>query len=122
LLELAEEVKTLVETRQLEMGHARALLGLAAARQQSEVALLVAKKGLSVRETEALVRRLAERKDDDGERPPPRPDPNIARLEQDLTDKLGARVQLQQGTRGRGKLVIAYNSLDELDGILAHIQ
>jgi ParB family chromosome partitioning protein len=104
------------------MGHARALLGLAVARQQVEVALLVAKKGLSVRETEALVRRLAERKDDDGERPPPRPDPNIARLEQDLTDKLGARVQLQQGTRGRGKLVIAYNSLDELDGILAHIQ
>jgi len=53
---------------------------------------------------------------------PPRPDPNIARLEHDLTDKLGARVQLQHGAKGRGKLVIAYNSLDELDGILAHIQ
>jgi ParB family chromosome partitioning protein len=123
LLELAEEVKTLVETRQLEMGHARALLGLAAARQQSEVALLVAKKGLSVRETEALVRRLAAGKaDDTAEREPPRRDPNVARLEQDLTDKLGARVQLQQGAKGRGRLVIAYNSLDELDGILAHIR
>jgi len=122
LLELGEEVKTLVETRQLEMGHARALLGLATPRQQAEVALLVAKKGLSVRETEALVRRLATGKDDTGDREPPRRDPNVARLEQDLTDKLGARVQLQQGAKGRGRLVIAYNSLDELDGILAHIQ
>jgi len=123
LLELAEEVKGLVETRQIEMGHARALLGLSVTRQQVEVAMLVAKKGLSVRETEALVRRLSEHKADGSERaPPPRPDPNITRLEHDLADKLGAKVQLQHGTKGRGKLVIAYNSLDELDGILAHIQ
>jgi ParB family chromosome partitioning protein len=122
LLELADEVKALVENRQLEMGHARALLGLVAARQQVEVAMLVARKGLSVRETEALVRRLSTPPDQAGSREPPRPDPNVARLEQDLTDKLGAKVQLQQGARGRGRLVIAYNSLDELDGILAHIQ
>jgi ParB family chromosome partitioning protein len=122
LLELADEVKALVESRQLEMGHARALLGLAAARQQVEVAMLVARKGLSVRETEALVRRLLTRKTDSEDREPTRPDPNITRLEQDLTDKLGARVQLQHGAKGRGKLVISYNSLDELDGILAHIQ
>jgi ParB family chromosome partitioning protein len=122
LLELAEEVKALVESRQLEMGHARALLGLAQARQQVEVALLVAKKGLSVRETEALVRKLSTAKPDVAEREPPRADPNITRLEQDLTDKLGARVHLQHGAKGRGKLVINYNSLDELDGILAHIQ
>ncbi len=86
------------------------------------MALLVAKKGLSVRETEALVRRLSTTREADEQREPPRPDPNITRLEQDLTDKLGARVHLQHGTKGRGKLVIAYNSLDELDGILAHIQ
>ena len=122
LLELADEVKTLVETRQIEMGHARALLALPAARQQSEVALLVAKKGLSVRETEALVRRLTTRQEPPGGSVPPRRDPDVARLEQDLTDKLGARVQLQQGAKGRGRLVIAYNSLDELDGILAHIR
>jgi len=122
LLELADEVKALVETRQLEMGHARALLGLTAARQQSEVALLVAKKGLSVRETEALVRRLSTRPTEGEERATPRRDPNVVRLEQELTDKLGARVQLQAGAKGRGRLVIAYNSLDELDGILAHIQ
>jgi ParB family chromosome partitioning protein len=122
LLELAEEVKALVETRQIEMGHARALLALGAARQQAEVAMLVARKGLSVRETEALVRRLSTPREADAEREAPRPDPNIKRLEQDLTDKLGARVQLQHGQKGGGKLVIAYHSLDELDGILAHIQ
>ena len=122
LLELAEEVKALVESRQLEMGHARALLGLTQARQQVEVALLVAKKGLSVRETEALVRKLSTAKPDIEDREPPRADPNITRLEQDLTDKLGAKVLLQHGAKGRGKLVINYNSLDELDGILAHIQ
>jgi len=119
LLELTDDVKQLVEQRQLEMGHARALLGLAVARQQSEVAHLVAKKGLSVRETEALVRRLAN--------PPPpaapvREDPNIRRLEQDLAGKLGAKVHCQHTSSGRGKLVINYNSLDELDGILEHIQ
>jgi len=122
LLELAEEVKSLVESRQIEMGHARALLGLAQVRQQIEVALLVAKKGLSVRETEALVRKLSTAKPGVEEREPPRADPNITRLEQDLTDKLGAKVHLQHGAKGRGKLVINYNSLDELDGILAHIQ
>ena len=119
LLELGDDVKHLVEQRQLEMGHARALLGLTAARQQAEVAQLVAKKGLSVRETEALVRRLAN--------PPPpveprREDPNIRRLEQDLAGKLGAKVLFQHTSSGRGKLVINYNSLDELDGILEHIQ
>jgi ParB family chromosome partitioning protein len=122
LLELADEVKTLVETRQLEMGHARALLGLGVARQQAEVAILVAKKGLSVRETEALVRKLTTTRQEPEGREPPRPDPNIQRLEQDLADKLGAKVHLQHGAKGRGKLVIDYNSLDELDGILAHFQ
>jgi ParB family chromosome partitioning protein len=122
LLELADEVKSLVEQRQLEMGHARALLGLVAPRQQIEVAALVARKGLSVRETEALVRRMLDRKSGDPEPEPPRKDPNVDRLERDLAGKLGAKVQLQHTTRGRGKLVISYNSLDELDGILEHIQ
>ena len=121
LLELADEVKKLVEQRQLEMGHARALLGLSATRQQAEVALLVAKKGLSVRETEALVRRIIEKPT----RPAteaPRVDPNIQQLEHDLADRLGARVSLKHNASGRGKLVIDYNSLDELDGILAHLK
>jgi ParB family chromosome partitioning protein len=124
LLELSAEVCELVEKREIEMGHARALLGLTQRRQQTEVALLVAKKGLSVRETEALVRRLQApagtgggHGSDGASR-----DPNVERLEQELAEKLGAKVAIQQGGRGRGKLVVSYNSLDELDGILAHIQ
>jgi ParB family transcriptional regulator, chromosome partitioning protein len=122
LLELADEVKSLVEQRQIEMGHARALLGLTAPRQQIEVAALVARKGLSVRETEALVRRMLTRKDEEPEHETPRKDPNVERLERDLAGKLGAKVHLQHTAKGRGKLVISYNSLDELDGILEHIQ
>jgi ParB family chromosome partitioning protein len=120
LLELADEVKALVEKRELEMGHARALLGLSSVRRQVEVGLLVAKKGLSVRDTEALVRRM-EKSDVAPEAPSVRPDPNIKRLESDLADKLGAKVQLQHSVKGSGKLVISYHTLDELDGILAHL-
>jgi len=123
LLELPAEVCELVEHRSLEMGHARALLGLGGRRQQIEVGVLVARKALSVRETEALVRRLTapivHGPDGDGE--PPR-DPNVERLEQELAEKLGARVAIQHSARGRGKLVVSFNSLDELDGILAHIR
>jgi ParB family chromosome partitioning protein len=120
LLELPEQVCALVEQRELEMGHARALLGLANRRQQSEVAGLVAKKGISVRDTEALVRRLQRPA---GERAQASSaDPNVEKLAQDVAEKLGATVAIQHAPSGRGKLVISYNSLDELDGILAHIQ
>ena len=121
LLELAPEVCELIEQRQLEMGHARALLGLPARRQQAEVGALVARKGLSVRETEALVRRLTSPAAADGAATAAR-DPNVLKLEQDLAEKLGARVAIQHGAQGKGRVVVSYNSLDELDGILAHIQ
>lgn len=120
LLDLNAEVKQLLEDRDIEMGHARALLALDGA-AQTEAARRVASKGLSVRETEALVRRM-------NRPPPPRPstareeDPDIRRLLSDLTDRLGARVALQQGSGGKGRLVISYNTLEELEGILAHIQ
>jgi ParB family transcriptional regulator, chromosome partitioning protein len=122
LLELAPEVCELLEKRTIEMGHARALLALSARRQQTEVALLVAKKGLSVRETEALVRRIQAPAVTGSDAPSWSRDPNVERLEQELTEKLGARVAIQQGSGGKGKLVVSYNSLDELDGILAHIR
>ena len=124
LLELPPEVSALVEKRELEMGHARALLGLANRRKQTEVAQLVAKKSISVRETEALVRRMADggksaraQEPDESAR-----DPNIRRLEEELAEKLGAKVAIEHGRNGKGRLVVTYNTLDELDGILAHIQ
>jgi ParB family chromosome partitioning protein len=123
LLDLPDEVKALVEQRSLEMGHARALLGLQNKRQQTEVGALIAKKGLSVREAEALVRRMLSRAAGASqEREPGRKDPDIARLETDLADKLGARVEVRHAATGKGRLVISYHSLDELEGILAHIQ
>ena len=121
LLELADEVKTLVEERQLEMGHARALLGLANRRQQAEIGAFISKKGLSVREAEALVRRLAAQPGDAG-REPREPDADIRRLEAELGEKLGARVEVSHGAGGKGKVVICYHSLDELDGILARLR
>jgi ParB family chromosome partitioning protein len=121
LLELADEVKTLVERRELEMGHARALLGLSTRRQQAEVGAFVAKKGLSVRETEALVRRMSG-KSEAGATDEPRADANIRRLETDLSEKLGAKVTVKHQASGKGQLIVSYSSLDELDGILAHIQ
>jgi len=120
LLELAPEVAELLEKRMIEMGHARALLGLTNRKQQVEVAALIAKKSLSVRDAEALVRRLQQPQPEQAGRAAA--DPNVGRLEQELADKLGARVAIQHTSAGKGRLVVSYNSLDELDGILAHIQ
>ena len=121
LNELADEVKELLEQRRIEMGHARALLALTARRQQIEVASLVARKSLSVRDTESLVRRLLAPATA-GKAPEPSADPDIRRLELELADKLGAKVAFQHAATGKGKLIVTYNSLDELEGILAHIQ
>ncbi|HXQ63701.1 MAG TPA: ParB/RepB/Spo0J family partition protein [Steroidobacteraceae bacterium] len=121
LLELADEVKALVADRSLEMGHARALLGLTNRRQQAEVGALVAKKALSVRETEALVRRLLAPSHDRSAAEAP-VDADVRRLETELGEKLGAKVAFRQQASGRGQLIISYSSLDELDGILAHIR
>src|SRR5262249_11363575 len=102
--------------------HARALLGLTNKRRQAEVGALVAKKGLSVRDTEALVRRMQQPEGAKADGASASGDPNVQRLEQELAEKIGARVLIQHGASGRGKVVVSYNSLDELDGILAHIK
>ncbi len=120
LLDLGDEARGLVERGEIEMGHARALLGLENKRQQAEVAALVAKKKLSVRETEALVRRMLAGPQESA--PAPKADPNVRKLESDLSEKLGAKVQVQHSGSGKGKLVITYHSLDELDGIIGHIR
>jgi ParB family chromosome partitioning protein len=123
LLELNEDVKAMIEGGDLEMGHARALLGLKET-AQSKAARQVVTQGLSVRETERLVRRLLDASEEapSPRRGPVQTDPDIRRLQDNLSEKLGARVSIQAGARGRGKLVISYNSLDELDGILDHIR
>jgi ParB family chromosome partitioning protein len=120
LMSLRDDVRTMVEHGDLEMGHGRALLGLPS-EEQSAAARTVVTKGLSVRQTEALVRRLlAERN-----KPAPAPrklDPDVRRLQDDLAQRLGARVQIRHSSSGKGKLVVSYSSLEELDGILNHIK
>ena len=118
LLELAEEVKGLIDARRLEMGHARALLALDAPRQVEAARRVVAKK-LSVRETENLVRRLLARS---ASPKPETKDPDVRRLQDDLSATLGAEVRIQHGKAGKGRLVIRYNSIDELDGILERMK
>jgi len=126
LLELAPEVAEMLEKRQLEMGHARTLLPLTQRRQQLEIAQQVVRDGLSVRQTESLVRELTDPAREKASRgntaAPQQTDPNVSALQQDLTERLGAKVLIQQGSGGKGKLVVAYNSLDELDGILSRIR
>ncbi len=119
LLDLPTEVCELIERRQIEMGHARALLGLAQRGEQRQAAAEVVARGLSVRETEALVRRMLRPAAPADARH--RSDPNVRQLEQQLSEKLGARVAIRSGAGGKGTLTVNYNTLDELDGILAHI-
>jgi ParB family chromosome partitioning protein len=116
LLELMQEVKDLVDSRLIEMGHARALLSLDEGLQVRAAREVVQHK-LSVRKTEALVRRLQQTKKAPATR---KADPDILRLQNRLEEKLCARVRLQHGASGKGKLVISYNNADELDGILGH--
>ena len=119
LLDLPADIRSLLDERKLDMGHARALLTLPAARATALAREAVA-KGWSVRELEDAVR------GGESKKPVPtgakaKPDANIAALESSLAERLGARVALNHGRNGRGKVVIHYHSLDELDGILEKI-
>ncbi|WP_246128507.1 ParB/RepB/Spo0J family partition protein [Pleionea sediminis] len=115
LLHLNEQCKTLLERGDIEMGHARSLLSLDK-QQQSDIARVVVAKGLTVRETEKLVRKTLNPIKVNN--PVKEEDPHISSLEQKITDKFGAPATLQHSPKGKGKLVLSYNSLDELDGIL----
>ena len=119
LIALPEEIKTMLAHGDLEMGHARALLGLPASKQVEGARHVVA-RGLTVRQTEALVRQWLNKKE--AVEPPEKADPDIMRLEQRLAERLGAPVQIRHGQKGKGQLVIRYSSLDELQGVLAHIR
>jgi len=121
LLDLSDKVKSMLESRDIQMGHARSLLALSSEAQQLNAAKQVVKKGLSVRGTEALVRRLLIR-DSKPKKKAGTEDKDVQRLEMDLSDRLGAKVRVDHTRKGSGKLVISYNSLDELEGILKHIK
>ncbi|MDY6799112.1 MAG: ParB/RepB/Spo0J family partition protein [Pseudomonadota bacterium] len=121
LISLTEEVRIMLEHGDLEMGHGRAMLTLPP-EQQLQAARQVVSRSLSVRQTEALVRKLQAEAEQGPKKSPKALDPNIRALQDDLADRLGARVSIAHGNRGKGKLVIEYSSLDELDGILGHIK
>ncbi|WP_250656051.1 ParB/RepB/Spo0J family partition protein [Alkalimarinus coralli] len=119
LIGLSNEVKVMLEHGDLEMGHGRAMLSLSP-ELQLQAANQVIAKSLSVRQTEALVRKLQEQKDHPKEAK--KVDPDIRRLQQDLSERIGAKVAINHTSKGKGKLVIQYSSVDELDGILNHIK
>lgn len=122
LLDLNPLVKRMLEAGELEMGHARALLGLAG-ESQAEAAQEVIRRHLSVRATEVLVRKWQDGAGKKGKKEKSKPaDPDITRLENDLAERLGAPVAIKHKKSGKGTLEVRYNSLDELDGILSRIK
>ncbi len=118
LLNLTEPVRDMLMEGQLDMGHARALLPLDTL-AQLEAAKMVALKDLSVRETEALVKKLQESGHEKITKPV---DPDVRRLEEEVSEAIGARVQILSGKKGRGKLTIEYASLDQLDSLLSKLK
>lgn len=119
LMSLNPDVRISLEHGDLEMGHARALLALSG-ESQTKAAKTVIGKGMSVRQTEALVRRL--QKQPQSNTGPKGIDPDIKQLQDSLSEKLGAEVLIQHTAKGKGKVVLKYGSLDQLDGILNHIK
>lgn len=116
LLDLAGEVKTMLARGQLEMGHARALLGLDEAKQV-EIANKAVKQHLTVRAVEKLVRELHDEKPAIAKKV----DPDTLRLQRELSERTGAKVEINHQSNGKGKLVINYSSLEELEGIIGRI-
>lgn len=114
---LNDDVKTLLEHGDIEMGHARALLALEGELQTS-TARTVAAKELTVRETEVLVKKVQQPEKEKAEKIK---DPDTQLLEQQLSERFGSSVQINHNRRGKGKMVISYSTLDELDGIIAQI-
>ena len=121
LLELPAEIKRLLDERKLDMGHARALATLPEDRA-TMLALQAAEHGWSVRELEEAARRAESAPKGKAKKSAGARDPNIASLERELAEKLATRVAIAHARNGRGKLVIHYHSVDELDGILERIR
>ncbi len=118
LLTLEEPVRILLENGDIEMGHARSLLALKQAKQ-IKAANIVCSNNLSVRQTEALVKKTQENKDTSKEEPSLNPD--VARFQNEISERLGVKVSLKYNNKGNGTITIAYNTFDELEGIVNHI-
>lgn len=118
LASLEKAVQQQLERGELELGHAKCLLGLEG-NAQIEAARSVAANAMTVRQTEVLVKKLQNPSPDTK---PQAPNPDIMRLQDELSEKLGAAVSIQHSAKGAGKLIFKYNSVDELDGILAHLK
>ncbi|MEN8547899.1 ParB/RepB/Spo0J family partition protein [Acinetobacter soli] len=114
LLSLDDVIKDFMQEGQLDMGHARAILALKA-KDQIAIAKVIIDKNLSVRQTEQLVREWNQPKQSKPKEAAP---PDIEQLTQRLSERFGAQVKIDHNKQGKGKLVIQYHSLDELDGIL----
>lgn len=121
LMTLRDDVQRMLEHGDLDMGHARALLGLPA-EHQSKAATTVVSKGMSVRQTESMVRSLLDKLESPTKTASKKIDPDIQLLQDQLSEKIGVPVVIQHGAKGKGKLVLSYSSLNELDGILNHIK
>jgi ParB family chromosome partitioning protein len=117
LLDLAPDVKSMLGKGVLEMGHARALLGVEESKQ-IEIANKAVKQGLSVRAVEKMVREFSEEKCLSAQK---KPDPDTLRLQRELSERTGAKVEINHQSNGRGRLVISYASLEELEGIIGKI-
>jgi len=121
LTALTEEVQKLLEHGDLEMGHAKVLLGLEGDRQ-IEAARQAVARGMSVRQIEDLVKRMQHEQNQPEKTNDKKTDPDIRRLEERLEGQLSVPVRIEHSTKGKGRLVLKYNSLDELEGILDHIK
>ena len=120
LLDLEERSRQLLEDGLLEMGHARALLGVSGPSQE-EIAVRAAEENLSVRAVEGLIKKSRVKSEENRTEGSPR-DPNIVGLESSISERIAAQVEIRHRNSGAGKVVISYNSLDELEGILEHIK
>ena len=118
LLELAPPVRDMLADGRLDMGHARALLALPALRQV-ELANEIAAKGMTVRDVEKRVGEWVSRPKP---RVPRTVDRDVARLQEELSQKLGTQVQIKQKSKGRGALIVEYGNLDQLDGLIEKLQ